>query len=288
MALSDKSLSKRLAKLGVSNFETVDDARQRQAEMLRRLERAGIDQGYYVGLDDCGPNYCGRLKCAEACWFGTRARRLREIAAVHQLFTQSPGPVYRVSVVRTTWERPFNELNRISIAAAKQLNRRAFDGLYNSNIIAVGVFKMLLVLKNDGPRWTPEIHQIVAGATKSDLYTAFSKGQRGNLNFIVVDPIENLGDAISSVLQCDLEGRIGTTPKNSHRAQFYNWLLRLAIGSRIIRYGCDRYFNKLPKQPRRRLIKIPKKRPYPYWLSRYQYGKHDWGCHCDICRNRKW
>ena len=55
MATSEKSLLMRLAKLGVSNFETIDDARQRQAEMLRRLEQAGIDPGYYVGLDDCWP-----------------------------------------------------------------------------------------------------------------------------------------------------------------------------------------------------------------------------------------
>jgi hypothetical protein len=284
MATSEKTLLIGLAKLGISNFETVDDARRRQAEMLRRLEQAGIDPGYYVGLDDCGPNCCGRLKCAEACWFGTRARRMSEIAAVHQLFTQSTGPVFRVTVARTAWERPFHEVNRISIHAAKQLNRRAFDDLYNSDIVAVGVFKVLIALESDGPRWTPEIHQIVAGAPKSDLYTAFSKGQRGNLNFIGVDPVENLGDAISSVLKRDLEGRVGTSPKKSHRAQFYSWLLRLPIGSRIIRYGCDRYFNKLSKQPRQRLIKIPKKRPYPYWLERSMYGSHPATCHCRRCR----
>jgi len=287
MATSEKTLLRRLAKLGISNFETVEEARRRQAEMLRRLEHAGFDPGYSVGFDDCGPDRCGRVNCAEACWFGTRARRMSEIAAVHQLFTQSTGPIFRVTVVRTAWERPFNELNGISITAAKQLNRRAFDGLYNSNLVAVGVFKILVALNNDGPRWTPEIHQIVAGATKSDLYTAFSKGQRGNLNFIVVDPVENLGDAISSVLKRDLEGQIGTTPKKSHRAQFYSWLLRLPIGSRIIRYGCDRHFNKLSKQPWQRLIKIPKKRPYPYWLERSMYGSHEYKCNCNICKNRK-
>jgi hypothetical protein len=284
MATSEKSRLMRLAKLGVSNFETVADTRQRQADMVRRLEQAGIDPGYYVGLDDCRPNHCGRLKCAEACWFGTRARRMSEIAAVHQLFTQSPGAVYRVSVVRTAWERPFNELNGVSIAAAKQLNRRAFDDLYNSDIVAVGLFKVLIALESDGPRWTPEIHQIVAGPTKSELYTAFQKGQRGNLNFIRVNPVENLGEAISSVLKRDLEGRIGSSPKKSHRAEFYSWLIRLPIGARIIRYGCDRYFNKLPKRPRQRLIKIPKKRPYPYWLEPFMYDSHGKNCDCNICR----
>ena len=81
--------------------------------------------------------------------------------------------------------------------------------------------------------------------TKSELYTAFQNGRPGNLDFIRVNPVENPGEAISSVLKRDLEGRIGSSPKKAHRAEFYSWLIRLPIGARIIRYGCDRYFNKL-------------------------------------------
>jgi hypothetical protein len=287
MAMSEAIFMKRLPKLGVSNFETVDDTQQRQADMLRRLEQAGIDAGHYVGFDDCGPNHCGRLKCAEACWFGTRARRMREITAVHQLFAKSTGPIHVVHVVRGVWERPFNELKTVSIAAAKQLNRRAFDGLYNADIVAVGMFKVLIALESDGPCWIPEIREIVAGPTKSELYTAFQNSRPGNLDFIRVEPVHSLGEAISSVLRRDLEGRIGSSPKKSHRTEFYKWLLRLPVGARIIRYGCDRYFHKLVKPPRQRVIKPPKRRPYPYWLERYMYGSHDLRCTCNICIKRK-
>jgi hypothetical protein len=280
-----KQLLRRLARLGASNFETVADTRQRQADMLRRLEEFGIDPGYYVGLHDCGANHCGLLKCAEACWFGTRARRIREIPAIHQLFAKSKGPIHVVQIVRGAWERPFNQLGRVSIAAAKQLNRRAFDDLYSSDIVAVGIFKILIALEGSGPRWVPEIHEIVAGPTKSELYTAFKNTRPGNLDFIRVDRVENLAEAISSVLKRDLEGRAGTSPKRSHRAEFYRWLLRVPVGTRIVRYGCDRYFNKLLKQPRPRPVKIPKKRPRPRWLEPSMYGSHSKGCTCRICSN---
>jgi hypothetical protein len=49
--------------------------------------------------------------------------------------------------------------------------------------------------------------------------------------------------------------------------EFYRWLLGLTPDARMIRYGCDRYFNKLEKQPRMLEPKVRKKRPYPYWLS---------------------
>jgi hypothetical protein len=287
MASSERIHLRRLAKLGASSFETIGETDARQADLLRRLQQAGTDPGYYVGLADCGPNHCGRLNCAEGCWFGTRARRMREIPAIHQLFAKSTGPVHVVRVARGAWERPFNELKTVSIAAAKQLNRRAFDHLYNADIVAVGMFKVLIAFEDSGPRWTPEIHEIVAGPTKIELHTAFQNSRPGNLDFIRVDPVESLGEAISSVLRRDLEGRIGSSPKKSHRAEFYRWLIRLPIGVRIIRYGCDRYFNKLVKPPRQRLIKVPKKRPYPYWLEPSMYGSHPMTCNCRICIKKR-
>jgi hypothetical protein len=287
MAPTEQKFLSLLAKLGASTFEAVSETRAQQADLLRRLEQMGIDPGHYVGLDDCGPNHCGRLKCAEACWFGTRARRMSEIPAVYKLFAESAGPLHVIRVLRGAWERPFNELKTVSIAAAKQLNRRAFDDLYKSDIVAVGIFKMVIALENSGPRWTPEIHEIVAGPTKIELHTAFQNSRPGNLDFIRVDPVESLGEAISSVLRRDLEGRIGSISKKSHRAEFYRWLIRLPIGARIIRYGCDRYFNKLVKPPRQRLIKVPKKRPYPYWLEPTMYGSHPMTCNCRICINKR-
>jgi hypothetical protein len=55
---------------------------------------------------------------------------------------------------------------------AKQLNRRALDSLYNADIVAVGMFKISISLENSGPRWIPEIYEIVAGPTRDELYAA--------------------------------------------------------------------------------------------------------------------
>jgi hypothetical protein len=283
MAKSEKQRLRRLAKLGASNFETTEQAQSQQDDLLRRLDRAGIDPGHYVGLDDCGQNGCGRMKCAEACWFGTRTRRMTEIPAVHKLFARAAGPVHVVRIVRGVWERPINSLNRVSIAAAKQLNRRALDSLYNADIVAVGMFKMSISLENGGPRWIPEIYEIVAGPTRDELYAAFRNRRPGNLDFTGVEPVKTLGDAISDVLRRDLEGGRGFRPKKSHRDEFYSWLVRLPVGERIIRYGCDLYFNKLTKRPRQRLVKLPKKRPYPHWLQPHMYGNHPAVCDCRLC-----
>ena len=126
------------------------------------------------------------------------------------------------------------------------------------------MFKMSISLENSITHdQIPEIYEIIAGPTRDELYAAFRNSRPGNLDFAQVEPIEKLGDAISDVLRRDLEGRLGSEPKKSLRAEFYSWLLRLPVGERIIRYGCDRYFNKLSKRPRERVTKIPKKRPYP-------------------------
>jgi hypothetical protein len=283
VAMSEKQRLRRLAKLGALNFETAEKAQSRQRDLLRRLDTADIDPGYYVGLDACGPNDCGRMKCAEACWFGTRTRRMTEIPAVHQLFARAAGPVHVVRIVRGVWERPINSLNRVSIAAVKQLNRRALDRLYNSDVVAVGMFKISISLENSGPSWIPEIYEIVVGPSKEELYAAFHNSRSGNQGLIRVEPVKTLGDAISDVLRRDLEGWRGFEPKKSHRAEFYSWLVRLPVGERIIRYGCDRYFNKLTKRPRQRLTKLPKKRPYPHWLESHMYGNHPAVCDCRLC-----
>jgi hypothetical protein len=61
----------------------------------------------------------------------------------------------------------------------------------------------------------------------------------------------------------------------AQRREFYRWLLGLSPGARIIRYGCDRYFNKLEKRSRPIRAKIKKKRPYPYWLQHYFFGSFE-------------
>jgi hypothetical protein len=293
MATSEKTLLRCLAKLGVSNFETVDDARQRQAEMLRRLEQAAIDPGYYVSLDDCGPDHCGRVNCAGACWFGRRQRWLREIHAAYKLFQQCQGPLYEVRIIRESWQRPVGKLSAGSIAAAKQLNRRRLDTLYYPTVVAVGTYKVSIAPRHLGNHWINEIHEIVDGVDKADLERIFCGAVPGFSNNVFwAKPVTDLGPTISDVLRQDLpiwqqphHEEIGPRANKAERAEFYTWLLRLSPDERLIRYGCDKYFNRLAKKPRVYRAKVKKKRPVPRWLFPFQYGSHAMTCNCNICRN---
>jgi hypothetical protein len=281
----------RLAKRGITDFETVAATERLQDDMLERLERGLSDPGRLAGLADCDKNHCGRKKCSEVCQFGTRRRRLTEIPAVHRLLRKSAGPFYEVRVGRGAWAQPAGRLNRVSTVAAKKLNRWALDRLYNPDLIAVGTFKVSLAPKHEGSGWKCEIHQIISGAKRAELEKVFSSSRPAAGNFLRVKKVTNLEQAISDVLKRDVQGwrhpyRTEITPdrpKKAHRAEYYEWLLDLSVNERMVRYGCDRYFNRLKKQPRVVHQKVRKGHPTPIWLERHMFGSHPMNCTCIRC-----
>ena len=284
-----KKRARQLAKLGIVDFETVAAAARRQQDMLRRLERVLSDPGRLGGLADCDKNYCGRVKCSEVCQFGTRRRRLTEIPAVHRLLSKSAGPLYEVRIGRGAWAQSAGKLNRVSIAAAKKLNRWALDRLYNPDLVAVGIIRVSVAPKHEGRGWKCEIHQIISGAKKKELENVFSTSRDASDNFLRVKKITNLGQTISDLLKRDVQGwrhpyQTETTPdrpRKGHRAEYYEWLLDLSANERMVRYGCDRYFNRLKKKPR--LVRQKKKHPRPIWLAPYMFGSHPMNCTCNRC-----
>src|SRR4249919_2660515 len=96
----------RVAKLGITEFESTTNVKDRQTDMLRRLERSKIDPGQYASLADCQSNHCSYKKCLEACWFGTRRRRLQRIPAICHLLQNSAKPLYEGRLVGGMWARP--------------------------------------------------------------------------------------------------------------------------------------------------------------------------------------
>src|SRR6202023_1753434 len=97
--------------------------------------------------------------------------------------------------------------------------------------------------------------------------------------FVWVKSIENVGQTISDVLRRELlpwhhpwQPVPGDPPSGKRRTEFYEWLLDLEPTDRLIRYGCDRYFNKLVKRPRTIRAKVKKRRRYPFWLQPYMFG----------------
>jgi hypothetical protein len=268
--MSNKNQLRKLHKLGITEFETKEDARRRQADLLERLRRAHVDGARYAGLSHCGPSTCGREHCTDACAFGARRRRLREILAVHRLLKKPGGPVYEVWFAPRAWERPWGGLRSISIPAAKKLNARVLDKLLCPGAVAVGIVKIYSQFQES--TWTVEVHELIAGADKVELDRVFA----GIAHVKALKP-QDVGQAISNVLQRGLDAWKGfSPPKAKRRAEFYKWTLNLPVDARIIRYGCDRHFNKLHKKARIVRPKVRKKRPYPYWLVRHQFGGPKW------------
>jgi hypothetical protein len=275
LAKMEKKHLRRLAKLGISNFDGVDTTERRQIDLINRLRGTQID---IAGLEDCGPLICGRAKCAEGCPFGIRRRRLKEIIATHRLLTTVGGPVNEVWVARGSWARPVGKLREVSIGASTKSIRRALDKVSKPGIVAVGMLKLS---RRIGPLdvwwWQPVVHLVVAGAEKADLEQALQTRPRRGENLCQVNKVKNVGQLISKVLRRDVRAskqpwfyQLSTT--KAQRREFYEWSLHR--GERMIRYGCDRYFNALKKQPRR--PKIPKKRPYPKWLESDMFGSKKW------------
>jgi hypothetical protein len=72
-----------------------------------------------------------------------------------------------------------------------------------------------------------------------------------------------------------------------HRTEFYEWLLSLSVGDRLIRHGCDRHFRRLHKQarkvkrPRAQDIQRKKKRYLPGHLEPHAFGGAKWD-HKDV------
>jgi hypothetical protein len=154
---------------------TIAAANEQQNDLLRRLKDAHIKRRNYTGLSDCDAHHCGRAQCIDACFFGALRRRRTEMKAISGLIRRSGGPVYEVRVSRGSWIRPSGHLDEVSIAAAKQLNRRTLFSLYKADIVAVGRFKVYPAPKYDHPRWFCEIHEIIIGAEKQELEDAFCK-----------------------------------------------------------------------------------------------------------------
>jgi hypothetical protein len=272
---------KRPKKLGILDIETARELGRRQADVLRLLEPNAWTRRLRALLRRCSKDTCGHKGCAEVCAFGNWRRRSHLIPAARRLFKNTDVPVFEVTVARGIWARPIGDLRTMNVAAAKQLNRRALDTIFIPGIVAVGAFKVYLA-RYPEPYWICAIHQIVAGAAKEDLEKAFvgnwAKEQFDSV--VTFNEVKNVRQAFDDVFRSDLRGwqhpnwpdGNPINPKKSHREEFYQWLLGMTVGERMVRYGCDRYLNPLKKAPRTIRAKVLKPRPNPVWLIPYQFG----------------
>ena len=136
------------------------------------------------------------------------------------------------AVSRGVWSQAQGSLNRLSIGAARQLNRRALDSLFQIDIVAVGTLKISVDPVRQGRPWRAEIHQVVAGVTRKDLERIFATRKPSFDDFVWVEKVKNLGDTVSRVLRPGLhvwqhpsDLSDPAAPKKKARAECYLWLL---------------------------------------------------------------
>jgi hypothetical protein len=176
-------------------------------------------------------------------------------------------------------------------------------------LVAIGAVKIAPANLFNEDLWMAEIHELVAGAEweTDDLKAAFTpvgnspSGPSEYQDLVWVKKVANFGQALSNIF--DYRLKPWQDPRDIARVQedsaaktktnwttrfsglepakrtmvvweeYYEWRFALPANRCLIRYGCDRYFNKLTKEPR--LIKERKKRPYPEQLVPFMFGNRD-------------
>jgi hypothetical protein len=251
-----------------------------QADVVARLNRTDLPRARYRGLAECATGQCGMQRCRDVCCYGRKRRLAKDARAIRRLLKKNGGPYYEVRVGRGTWSQTGGQLDKLSLAAARQLNRRAFDALNKPSIVAVGRFKVGFEPHPNGGRWRGEVHQVVAGASRDEIQKAFTtRLDAGRDNYLWIDKVATLRGAVGRVLLRD--GMIWQSANNDDepkrppkrvRGEYYRWALSFGIGARTVRYGCDQHFNKLRKRGTTIRPKTPKPRPKPVWLAPYQFG----------------
>jgi hypothetical protein len=184
---------------------------------------------------------------------------------------------------RTTWGRRPGHLASTNTEAVFKTLRRALDSLREPSLVAVGIVDAWWASE----QWTVGARVLVAVPHGLDLYPAFdhTKEIEGPLDIVVVPDLDG---GLKQLFRDGQQAKCTAwseddLPKPSLRGEYYAWLAGLAPGSRIFRYGCDRYFNRLNKKAVPIHSKVKKGHPYPRWLEKHMFGNHSLGCDCTAC-----
>jgi hypothetical protein len=266
----------------------VTEIAELQRDIADRLAHKPACRSVAKIIASCQGGECTR--CGEACpkraaqWLRDNSKSLQK------LFLGSSGgvSVQEFRLNRTTWVQGKGRLADTSLDAIFKTLRRALDRLREPSLVAVG---MIDAWWGSG-EWSVGARVFVAVPPKIDLYRAFdhTKNIAGPLKVL---PVPNVDAALKRLFRdaqrakCTQWPADGAVPKRSLRGEYYAWLAGLKPTARIFRYGCDRYFNRFQKRPRKIVLKPKKRHPSPWWLAPYQYDTHAINCECNICRNRQ-
>jgi hypothetical protein len=250
-----------------------------QREMIRRLEDAGAVR-LAKCLRKCSRAQCGQDICSSACRYGERRNYQKSRKRILSLLKHAPRPLLEVTVTRGCWAKQFGQLNSLNLRAAEQLARRALDKIRDPDVVAIGTIKAF-VYPHHGGGWVCQVHLIVAGVERDTLEAAFrAKPYSGPFPQVVwASPIANLRRSLREIFRAEpwlwehprFMESLPSRANKAQRAEYYAWLASSGPDDQLIRYGCDRYYNKLKKQARR-LPARKKRRRNLYWLQNWMFG----------------
>jgi hypothetical protein len=110
----DRKRRKVMTKLGLPDFETVQQCSERQQKMARRFARADELQHDAAWLE-CEPGSCAATPCCDGCWFASRDHRYQMITEGHRLLSNQPGDLLFVTITHPKWEKPVGQLAEANI-----------------------------------------------------------------------------------------------------------------------------------------------------------------------------
>lgn len=242
--------------LGIPDFEPISDCCRRQAEMVRRLRKHEDYVAFSKKLVSCESDWCPNEVCLDACYFGARVRRLKEIQSGHKVLTKHRRPWVDISFLHPSWQREIGDLHSFNIAAARQQLYRRVNRL--PGLIAIGSFEACLNTELDGSQhWALGVHAIAANVTKAELKTALNPSGTSTLpkgaRPLVLNDVDNLGRQLAYALKNFVEERRAyVNPRNGRVqrrhipppsglwAEHDAWLASLPSGARTIALGCQR------------------------------------------------
>jgi hypothetical protein len=206
---------------------------------------------------------------------------------LQRLISEPDHPIVALRIRHPAWVVAHGNLARFSISAAQKMTRRGFDNLFFPHLVAVGLFRVLIDPRN----YKIELHLIVAGASKIKVERAFHDTR--------AEHIVSVGRAIDNMVNGRLQTRGvsgewktirpygGDLDPNSEQWPEYIRWLRINFRSLVFRYGCDRYWNRLRKNSRKKPEKVKKQHPYPHWLEPYSFAGPRWDKGVDNDRRGK-
>lgn len=189
-------------------------------------------------------------------------------------------PLFEFRIKRQEWARRRTHLIGVSLLGIEKGIRRVFDALRAPGTVAVGQMDAWW----GAGQWEVGARLLIVGPSEQELRNIpahFAKEivEVSDLAKVLGEQLDTL-QLPKTLLPLEISNEM---PNQKRRVEYYRWLCTLKAGSRVFRYGCNRYFQKLEKKERPVREKPRKKRSLPRCLERFQYGNHPPDCQCIPC-----